>query len=511
LCYDYVSLVYKASDVGGLPFDTLHPQHLTHRQFVRKENKAIPTLLGRLLFLRTDSDDDVARNDYFCIISALFIPWSNEGLPRKPSNASWEDFFSCQKPFISARLLRHIDNIALLHKSRAEAHIDQLRLHALQDNEGNAALIGSHLEVFGADSDEEDDCFNFEGNESAITLAVVQSALQSSLQSEDRYVREAMDANFANGYFETTPESTLTARDIPSFRTHNECDGPNFMAIDPKSLGKLLKEAEKNEETRDYYQDQDREVIPGVFIKECDVNSLIRTFSLNVRQQLAFRCNHALGLHPPSEPQLLMGVFGEGGTGKSRLIDAIRTWFRWNGRETELVLTAGTAAVKIRGTTVHSAVSISIDDGDGKKGKMSVAQKRVWTERRYMVIDEVSMLNCKVIELLHRQLATAKANPELPFSGVNLIFLGDFLQLPAVRSSDVYVNDRQYRLGHQLWRSLNAVVILREQMRQAGDPLYAGILSRVRLRIPTDDDIEILRSRIGAHLPNTRSVPAVVR
>jgi hypothetical protein len=49
-----------------------------------------------------------------------------------------------------------------------------------------------------------------------------------------------------------------------------------------------------------------------------------------------------------------MGVFGEGGTGKSRLINAIRAWFRWNGREKELVVTASTAtaAVKIGGTTV---------------------------------------------------------------------------------------------------------------------------------------------------------------
>jgi ATP-dependent DNA helicase PIF1 len=139
-------------------------------------------------------------------------------------------------------------------------------------------------------------------------------------------------------------------------------------------------------------------------------------------------------------------------------------------------------------------MSISIDDGDRKMGKMSNTQKRAWTDRRYMVIDEVSMLNCKVMELLHRQLATTKANPELPFGGVNLIFLSDFLQIPAVQSLDVYVDDRQYRLGHRLWRSLNAVVNLREQMRQAGDPLYARILSRVRLRILTDEDIEILRS-----------------
>jgi hypothetical protein len=48
-------------------------------------------------------------------------------------------------------------------------------------------------------------------------------------------------------------------------------------------------------------------------------------------------------------------------------------------------------------------------------------------------------------------------------------------------------------------------------MRLAEDPLYAGILSRIRLRVPTEDDIEVLRSRIGAQLPNMQPVPAVMR
>ena len=107
-------------------------------------------------------------------------------------------------------------------------------------------------------------------------------------------------------------------------------------------------------------------------------------------------------------------------------------------------------------------------------------------------------------------MAITKANPEIPFGGVNIIFLGDFLQLPAVRNPDLYVDNKQFSLGHQLWRSLNAVMILKEQMLQAGDPLWAGILSRIRHRIPMDDDIRILRDWIGAPLSNIRFIPAVV-
>jgi len=44
-----------------------------------------------------------------------------------------------------------------------------------------------------------------------------------------------------------------------------------------------------------------------------------------------------------------------------------------------------------------------------------------------MFIDEVSMLDCKVMENLHSQLTKAESKPDIPFGGVNIIFLGDFL------------------------------------------------------------------------------------
>jgi hypothetical protein len=325
-----------------------------------------------------------------------------------------------------------------------------------------------------------------------------------------------MDANCTNGYFDITRQSLAPSVDIPPLQIYEQSsDVPIFTPVDTKVLAKLLKNAEMREEIRIRDQ-QNEDVIPGVFLTGSDITSLIRDFSLNTNQARAFRiiCNHALGHHLPTEPQLLMGVFGEGGTGKSRLIEAIRVWFKRNGRGNELIVaaTTGTAAVKIKGSTVHSAVSIPIEIDDGNRlGKLSPAQVEAWTERRYMVIDEISMMDCKVMEYLHTQLAIAKANPEVSFGGVNIIFFRDFLQLPAVRNPDLYIDSKEWGAGHRLWRSLNAVVILKEQMRQAGDPLYASLLSRFRLRVPTDEDIEILRRRIGARLPNMQSVPAIVR
>ena len=71
-----------------------------------------------------------------------------------------------------------------------------------------------------------------------------------------------------------------------------------------------------------------------------------------------------------SKPQLLMGLFGEGGTGKSHVVSAIRKWFEVRGMSDELLITAttGSEAVKISGQTLHSAIGLK---KDGKAGKVS--------------------------------------------------------------------------------------------------------------------------------------------
>jgi hypothetical protein len=102
--------------------------------------------------------------------------------------------------------------------------------------------------------------------------------------------------------------------------------------------------------------------------------------------------------------------------GKSRLINALRAWFRKNGQKDELIVaaTTGSAAVKIKGTTVHRAVSIPIKPSDGKrKGKLTTTQQEAWKKHQYMVIDEISMLDCHVMEYCTANLPPP--NPALTF------------------------------------------------------------------------------------------------
>src|SRR5579859_3836181 len=72
---------------------------------------------------------------------------------------------------------------------------------------------------------------------------------------------------------------------------------------------------------------------PYMFLTDTDseqtsVIEIIGDYNLNSEQALAFRIitDHALKKSQFGK-QLLMGIFGEGGTGKSHLIEAVRAWF----------------------------------------------------------------------------------------------------------------------------------------------------------------------------------------
>src|SRR5437773_1371656 len=60
------------------------------------------------------------------------------------------------------------------------------------------------------------------------------------------------------------------------------------------------------------------------------------------------------GLLTQGDHELLIGIFGEGGTGKRRLVEAITSWFT-------CLATTGTVANHIGGVTLYSAIGISID------------------------------------------------------------------------------------------------------------------------------------------------------
>jgi hypothetical protein len=511
--YDYCAQFYKAKKLNGLFFDASHPQHGHYAQFLRNEASTVPTFLGKLLFVKPDSENDKKKDDYYCLIASLFFPWSHKRTP-KSSDESWQQFVESNEDDLSSRIQRIIYNLTLLHKSKEETLIHHMQLRAQEQASGDADDLDDSSTVASHDSfDLDSNLANDDGDDNF--SAEIEDALNQPIEfGLDFYSREGLDAFRDNGYLPTTAESP------PSQSIQDDIYPFGLPLSDLETqmtlLTKAVVAARSHEQTASI--GAPAETFPHVFLTdgtqdEPAIMQIVQTFTLNKAQERTFRiiAYHTLGRSKVG-PQLRMGLFGEGGTGKSRLIAAIRAWFVASNRQDELLITAttGAAAFNIQGTTLHSAASLPI--GKNQKKKIGDNKGKDWAPRHYLVVDEVSMMDCIMLVNLDKNLGETKSHNDVHFGGVNVIFMGDFLQLPSVSHLDVYVDKpSQYDRGHLLWRSLNAVVILTEQMRQSEDPDFAAALRRIRLHEPTLEDIEMLNSRVGAHLECPASIPMVVR
>ncbi|KAG6945229.1 hypothetical protein JG688_00016675 [Phytophthora aleatoria] len=136
--------------------------------------------------------------------------------------------------------------------------------------------------------------------------------------------------------------------------------------------------------------------------------------------------------------QLLLFLSGEGGTGKSRIVDAIQDFCDSWGRRQCLIKAAltGKAVTLIRGRTLAGFL-------------LQIRQNRVSdpiANLDLLIIDEVSMTKKFQLAQLDQRLRVAKRVQSVAFGGV---LVGDFLQLPPVGGDPIYK-----ALSQRRWRRL---------------------------------------------------------
>ena len=233
---------------------------------------------------------------------------------------------------------------------------------------------------------------------------------------------------------------------------------------------------------------------------------VLSKFTLNKLQSVVYKTitEHSFAEKPK---QLRMFVAGSGGTGKSWIIDALRDFFHLQKQDHRLRLAAytGVASRNIHGMTLHSALCLNKINKRSNKGKSDLIA--MWRNVDYLIIDEVSMIGCRLMLQIHEALCEAKENAD-PFGGVNIIFVGDFAQLPPVGDTKLYsqlqkdkvgtVPGQKNVFGKLLWLSVNKVVILEELIRQNAqdDAQFTQLLARLHLGSCTDHDYEFLTSKL---------------
>ena len=180
----------------------------------------------------------------------------------------------------------------------------------------------------------------------------------------------------------------------------------------------------------------------------------------------------------------LIFVSGRAGTGKSRLIDYLRRMPE--GRRQVVVAPTGVAALALRASTIHSFFRLPIGVIDAAAlVSDGVEPAAVLRQMSRLVIDEVGMTRADILDAIDMRMRIARGDPR-PFGGVQVIMVGDFLQIPPiVRDEDRAILER---LGYETPFAFSAKVMQRAPVRVAtlrkvwrqSDPAFISVLGALR-------------------------------
>ena len=226
--------------------------------------------------------------------------------------------------------------------------------------------------------------------------------------------------------------------------------------------------------------------------------------TLNTNQRLAYNivANHqqSLTTENPLDP-LYMIVLGTAGTGKSYLIN---TFSNLLGNNCILTGTTGMAGYNIQGCTAHSAVQLPVRNYNNNELQGAALQRLQLrlSGKHYLILDEMSMLGQRTLAWLDKRLRQATGKLHVPLGGISVLLLGDFGQLPPVGDRAIYSPPSGSLLGdhgHSIYTLFATVVILMENVRQAGNNPEAESFRELLLNIRdgniTQDDWKKLQER----------------
>jgi len=202
---------------------------------------------------------------------------------------------------------------------------------------------------------------------------------------------------------------------------------------------------------------------------------------------------------------------GPGGTGKTALIKKMVELCKTQGRKVQVCALTGCAAVILncQAKTVHSWSGIGIANGSAdfivRKVYSNKYKSSQWKKIDVLIIDEVSMMSQKIFEILDNIGRKVRSeSSHLPFGGLQVIFSGDFYQLPPVMREEDKESDptaAAFCFESPRWRDIfQKTVELKKIFRQT-DQAYTKILNQIRIGKLYKSSLDILAPHIGKPMP----------
>jgi ATP-dependent DNA helicase PIF1 len=186
---------------------------------------------------------------------------------------------------------------------------------------------------------------------------------------------------------------------------------------------------------------------------------------------------------------------GEPGAGKTYVINQYIAWLEAAGLHVAVTASTGIAATHIGGMTIHSWSGVGARDGLTQYDLDQIVGREATVKRvkkaQVLVIDEISMLDGKLLDMVDVICRTIRQKKDA-FGGLQVIFVGDFFQLPPVtRNGDMM----RYAFESRAWLEARPLVrYLTEQHRQE-DELLLSLLTSIRRNEIEEDHYTLLNEQ----------------
>jgi hypothetical protein len=509
------------------------------------------------------------QNDLALVLLALLVPWDQ--LPPlfamfDCSNQAYKDHCAAVWNEIVLSLPQHIQavaqNINLLWKSKADAQVDA----ALRKEAHHAAFS----QVIPNDTSDSNNNSDAEDNDDVIGSP---DTADDSISLETLYTAFSIikskwaDSNSRDaGDIPSLIEPWYTDN-VPAIQDNNHALGtsPDFHKVGPQTLQQwkdrlAIATAGYDDLPEDLDADSEEEenlhlplpldannnpnpLIPITDHLQLEVDPTIlqrinrvglsptglsltqliqETLPLNQKQRLVVKkvLDHAIRHQGKTaveaQDQMLLYIAGEGGVGKTRVIEAIELGYELLQRKSEVLLMAptGAAAYNIGGRTIHNALCINIYN---QPQRVSSLVYSLWNRKTIIIIDEISMVSLTMLYTINQQCNKIQAVQQDSTAILGaipiVVFLGDFHQFPPIQSQPLWQVPKgpQAALGQLIWHRFTNVIILDEQMRQQGDLEFQSLLHRARAGTMTTADVATLNRQVTQSLGDGLDSVCVIR
>lgn len=185
---------------------------------------------------------------------------------------------------------------------------------------------------------------------------------------------------------------------------------------------------------------------------------------------------------------------GEPGAGKTHTINEYVKYLKKHKVDVAITASTGIAATHLGGVTIHSWSGVGIKTHLTKYDVDAIASREYISKRisraKVLIIDEVSMLSASMLDMVDAICKAVKNNAE-PFGGLQIIFVGDFFQLPPISRSGQVV----FAYDSLAWQSAHVLVCYLEEQHRQDDEPFLALLSAIRSNTFDEIHVEHLEGR----------------